>query len=215
LKFEHINKICNSQDFEILENFKIDDEGLYYNERLETEVNRRKDYSESRRKNRLKKDNISKTYVPHMETETETENITINKFNNITPEHQELISIIKLYEKHLKKTYRLSFKERTEICHITNQEQYNLDDWELIFTNAAKGWMINNEKVIPSFTKIFENHSKFLNDDYNLDTTKEKLKIKEESRRKHIEKTNKISQIREPMPEKYKLENLKKNILKD
>ena len=60
--------------------FKRDREGLYYNEKLEFEQNRRRAYSESRRDNRKKKDNpldnISKTYVKHMETETET--ITVN-----------------------------------------------------------------------------------------------------------------------------------------
>jgi hypothetical protein len=47
-------------------------------------INKRKAYSESRRKNRSKKnkqnsDNISKTYVEHMEIENEIENEDINK----------------------------------------------------------------------------------------------------------------------------------------
>ena len=36
---------------EIFSKFKIDEEGNYYNERLETEINKRKAYSESRRNN--------------------------------------------------------------------------------------------------------------------------------------------------------------------
>lgn len=75
--------ICKTYDEDIFCKFRRDSEGLYYNEKLEFEQNRRKAYSESRRNNRKKKDNplnnISKTYVQHMETETETITITDTK----------------------------------------------------------------------------------------------------------------------------------------
>lgn len=75
--------ICKTYDEDIFCKFRRDSEGLYFNEKLEFEQNRRKAYSESRRNNRKKKDNplnnISKTYVQHMETETETETITDTK----------------------------------------------------------------------------------------------------------------------------------------
>lgn len=74
----------------ILCKFKRDDEGKYFNERLEAEVSKRKAYSESRRNNRKKKEennicktyekdmkNICNSYVKHMENE----NININKDN--------------------------------------------------------------------------------------------------------------------------------------
>jgi hypothetical protein len=95
----------------------------------------------------------------------------------ITPEHKETDDIIKTYSKYFNKSYRLSFNEKIEICNITNQEQYTLDDWELIFKNASKGWMIKNENVKPSLTNILENYSKFLNDDYNLNNEKDKPQI--------------------------------------
>ena len=83
---EHMLKICLTYDKDIFDLFTQDENGLYFNERLESEVNRRKKYSESRRSNRKKKTNnetpvlnISKTYDQHMETETETEAITITK----------------------------------------------------------------------------------------------------------------------------------------
>ena len=65
----------------VFNKFKQDDNGNFYNERLETEINKRKAYSESRRKNREKKThekdmkNICKTYEEHMENE----NININE----------------------------------------------------------------------------------------------------------------------------------------
>ena len=69
----------------IFSKFKKDEEGNYYNERLEYEANKRKAYSESRRNNRKKKETyeedikkICNSYEEHMGNE----NININK--NIT-----------------------------------------------------------------------------------------------------------------------------------
>lgn len=67
--------ICNTYVENIYNKFKKDSNGLYYNERLEQEVIKRKAYSESRRKN------ISKRYEPTYELhmENENENINVNK----------------------------------------------------------------------------------------------------------------------------------------
>jgi len=67
-------KICVTHDEDIFSKFAVDEAGLYYNERLEEEVTKRKAYSESRRNNRKKKEdvnNIALSYVPHMENENE------------------------------------------------------------------------------------------------------------------------------------------------
>lgn len=74
----------------ILKMFITDEDGSYYNESIRAEIQRRKNYSESRRANKLKKseevnsnENISKTYeehmTPHMETEAETRTKDITK----------------------------------------------------------------------------------------------------------------------------------------
>lgn len=88
LKEKDMLNICKSYNEDIFSKFKKDEEGNYYNERLEYESNKRKAYSESRRNNRKKKDeketyekdmkNICSSYEEHMENE----NININK--NIT-----------------------------------------------------------------------------------------------------------------------------------
>jgi hypothetical protein len=68
--------ICGAYDSDVFAKFTKDEEGYFFNERLSTEVQKRKAYSESRRNNRTKKDmtNISNTYVPHMENENENIN---------------------------------------------------------------------------------------------------------------------------------------------
>lgn len=76
-------KICNGYDEDIIAKFQKNELG-YYNARLKEEADKRSAYSESRRKNKMKKDitehtdNISTTYVTHMENENEDEDIIEN-----------------------------------------------------------------------------------------------------------------------------------------
>ena len=62
LEEKHMLNICKTYDKDIFSKFIRDCEGLFYNERLEIEINRRVEYCNSRRKNRT----IEKTYVKHM-----------------------------------------------------------------------------------------------------------------------------------------------------
>ena len=84
LKEKDMLNICKEYNEEIFNKFKQDEEGNYFNERLEYETNRRKAYSESRRNNRKKKTyekdmkNICNSYEKHMENENINENININ-----------------------------------------------------------------------------------------------------------------------------------------
>jgi uncharacterized protein YdaU (DUF1376 family) len=87
----HMLNICKSCDSIVFSKFIKDDNGLFFNERMEIEIIRRKTYSESRRKNKMSKSKqtydstYDSTYVDgmllHMETETETD--TINKDKTI------------------------------------------------------------------------------------------------------------------------------------
>lgn len=104
LKEKDMLNICKTYDEDIFSKFKKDEEGNYYNERLDEEVQRRKKYSESRRNNRKRKskedekenicktyeedmNNICNSYEEHMGTETETITKNINNkyidFKNI------------------------------------------------------------------------------------------------------------------------------------
>ena len=67
--------ICKIYDNEIMSKFKKDDDGFFYNERLESEVSKRKAFSESRSNNKKGKTKdlfmTSKSYDNHMEDENE------------------------------------------------------------------------------------------------------------------------------------------------
>ena len=86
-------KICKRYDKDIFEKFVKDEDGKYYNIRLEKEITKRREYSKSRsdnRKNKISFENICFSYVKHMENENENINninileyINNNKLNNI------------------------------------------------------------------------------------------------------------------------------------
>lgn len=71
-----LSNICRSHDIsnEVLSKFSVDKNGLFFNERLEKEIEKRRLYSLSRSKNRSYKKKISKSYVKHMENENTNEN---------------------------------------------------------------------------------------------------------------------------------------------
>jgi len=65
--------------------FSVNPEGLFFNERLELEKTKRKDFTESRRKNRLKKTydtSYDKDMIQHMTNHMENENRNINSISN-------------------------------------------------------------------------------------------------------------------------------------
>ena len=76
-------------DKEVIGKLKRDDDGLYYNERLDEETNKRRKYSESRAKNRTggavskshdnHMSNICNSYDEHMVNENENVNVNVNE----------------------------------------------------------------------------------------------------------------------------------------
>ena len=96
LSEKHMLQICGEYDEELYSKFKKDDDGKYYNERLQKETIKRKKYSESRRQNRMggaKKDEEKpsyddtydytyvETYDGHMENRNRNRDISTNKDN--------------------------------------------------------------------------------------------------------------------------------------
>jgi hypothetical protein len=120
-------QICGTYDEDIFSKFKKDNDGKFYNERLKDEVDKRKAYSESRRNNRKKKEDmidISKTYVQHMENENENENVIKNK--KITSFQKPTIEQVEEY-----------MKER------------GMSNYASRFHNfyESKGWMVGKNKM--------------------------------------------------------------------
>jgi len=146
--------ICISYDEDIFKKFKFQD-GVYYNERLREESNKRKNYSESRKNNRKKKDMkiISKTYDSHMENENENvienENkiiVTGKKFKssdfNGLPEQylHSSIQLIKISQKiDLSESQVIQMWEAFKVQNLTGETHYNSQNKVYLhFTNWLK-----------------------------------------------------------------------------
>jgi uncharacterized protein YdaU (DUF1376 family) len=83
---EDMLKICERHDERIFKKFEIDENGLYFNVRMDKEIAKRHAYSESRRNNRMSNkgttsihmSNTCKSYEEHMENENEDVNKDID-----------------------------------------------------------------------------------------------------------------------------------------
>ena len=137
-------KICKRYDKDIFDKFVKDENGKYYNIRLEKEIEKRSAYSKSRsdnRKNKINFENICFSYVKHMENE----NININNINNILEyiNNNKLNNIINLLIEYL--NYRKSIKlpNNQDIIDdlISFLKPYNKEEQEKIIKEAIKkGW---------------------------------------------------------------------------
>jgi len=127
----------------IQDKFKKDDKGLFYNERLETEKNRRKSYAESRRNNLKGKNQYSER--GHMTEHMETVDVNVNKdkdnklikdkytINNICIESFEKIA---KHEEIKKVIHRVEPKMRWVISKYLNKRYP--EDGEKVYKKALK-----------------------------------------------------------------------------
>ncbi len=83
-------QICKSHDADIWSKFSKDQEGLFFQQRLEFEIEKRRSYTESRSKNKKGKTkshdihikNKSRSYGKRMENENENKDIIENRIEN-------------------------------------------------------------------------------------------------------------------------------------
>ena len=145
LREKDMLKICKTYDEDVFEMFKQDEENLFYNDRLEVEVNKRKAYSESRRNNRKKKTaplkNTSLTYVKHMENENENENK--KEDTNIvypfeTIEFKDSWRIWKQYKIDIKKPYKSKLSEQGALKRLSKMATSSDDAIDIIEFSIAQ-----------------------------------------------------------------------------
>ena len=131
-------KICKTYDEDIFCKFEKDENNMYYNVRLQQEVEKRKAYSESRRQNRTKKDmnNISKTYVKHMENENENVIKDRNTIKNIIPTLEEFLNYADMSPDF---KYPLTAK----------YEQWVAEGWKDGHGKKIKNWKTKLKNTIP------------------------------------------------------------------
>jgi hypothetical protein len=169
--------ISKRYDEDIMEKFIKDENNLYFSERLEFEVVRRKNFSDSRKNNRTgkvkdkeKTDNISLSLDKHMETETETENRNVKKkikmelpFKNI-----EFVSKWGEWKQYKRIQHKFTYKSKqTEEASLSQLVKLSENNSEvaikIIEQSIANGWKgffnIKNENN-GQLTKSVTNNNK-------------------------------------------------------
>jgi hypothetical protein len=105
LTLKDLQTYLTDEDIEVAEKFPKQSDGFYYNVRMYEEAIKRKNYTESRRNNRKKKDDvdilqISKSYVNRMENENANEdaNVNVNDIENKI-EDKDTLAIVNKFDK--------------------------------------------------------------------------------------------------------------------
>ena len=156
LREKDMLKICKTYDEDVFEMFTKDDENLFYNERLEAEVNKRKAYSESRRNNRKNKTtplkNTSLTYVKHMENENENENVIINRNRNKRniPTEEEFLEYATVIYKQLEKDF-----EPFKFPLLAKYTTWIDNGWKNGHNKPIKNWKNTLNNTIPHIKGIY------------------------------------------------------------
>ena len=144
---------------DVMAKFKKDENGLFYNERMENEAEKRSKYCESRRKNKDKKTydkhmtNICETYDEHMSLHMENENENRNKdindnLNGKKTKNQNFDFAPILWHPILKEwiEYRKSIKKKLPDIRKTFEQIVKLSDnnietaQKIIDQSIANGW---------------------------------------------------------------------------
>ncbi len=158
-------KICSTHDEDIFSKFEKDENGLYFNVRLQQEVEKRKAYSESRRQNRIKKDmnNISNSYDKHMENENENVIVNRNSIKNKKNLEKKEETIYRSFA-HLKITTAEVDKiiadgwERKQVDEILDEiENYRNNKNYISLNLTARKWLAKKPKngLLPKHLRNF------------------------------------------------------------
>lgn len=139
--------ICGDLDAEVMSKFTQDKNGNFFNKRLEEESKKRKDYSDSRRKNRQKglecKRKHGITYDKHMNNICETYDVSYEQhMENENENEDENENTIK--QKPIKNIIPPTFDMVNEYCISRNN---TIDAQHFHDFYEAKGWKVGKEKM--------------------------------------------------------------------
>jgi hypothetical protein len=159
--------ICKTYDEDIYCKFHKDNEGNYHNIRLKEEYEKRKAYSESRRKNRkgVVNKKSSKTYVKHMEDVNENEDKNKSKKEIKYPFDSEKFSYAwNLWKEYKKKEH--GFKYKSEISEQAALNNLAKIAWghENICYEIIKQSIVNGYKGLFEVKATKQNNDSAMND---------------------------------------------------
>lgn len=166
LSEKHMMHICKTYDADIFGKFKKDENGLYYNQRVEDEIHKRKNFTESRKANRIsKKENISSTYEKHMSPHMENENINENenidedekrKSKSIEDRQNDFLNSLRIfYPTYTKEMLKEFYDYWTEPNRSKSKMRCEMEKtWDS--SKRLKTWFNNSQKFSNGTTKTYQ-----------------------------------------------------------
>ncbi len=148
-----IKKICKG-DKEVLSKFRKDENGLYYNERMDIEIEKRKRFCEKQKENiekRWEKERQRKhtksipnnksgnTLVLPTYIENENVNINTNKDKGVIG-GKEVDEIITYLNNKAKTNYKTTTKKTKEIIKARMNEGFKVDDFKTVIDKKCDEW---------------------------------------------------------------------------
>jgi len=143
---KHMLNICKTYDDDIFQKFIKDEDGLYFNVRLDEEKTKRSNYSKSRSENRKSKDNsdekqkdminISDSYVKHMENENENVNRDVIIDDNIP--YKDIINYLNLKAG---TNYKHSSSKTKDLIKARFNNDFTFDDFKKVIDNKCSDWL--------------------------------------------------------------------------
>jgi len=134
--------VCNENDYAVLEKFKKEKDGFFYNERMKIETIKRSEYCDSRRNNRkkdkTKNTNICKTYDKHMEDV----NVNVNIIKNTNTNTEKYIK--KFNENSPVKITKLTDARKQMLSEILSK--YNEADYDIVMKKIRIHPFLNGTK---------------------------------------------------------------------
>ena len=145
IRENHMKRICNniSEDIStVMEKFKLDSNGEYYNARLRKEQEKRKKWTDSR-KNNLYKKSYDSSYVPVSSGHMVNVNDNVNVNNNVNNKNKINENINIQYKNNN------IFKKPTieEVRNYCNERKNSVNSNNFIDFYESKGWMIGKNKM--------------------------------------------------------------------
>ena len=160
LTTEHMSNICGTYDKDIWAKFEQNSDGTYFNQRLQLEIDKRRSFCESRRKNRNSKpkesdeQHMSPHMYVHMENENENENRNVIEVKNrkrivkekpTNPFSEAFIEVWEQWKDYKRTSHRFSYKtidsENIALAQLAKTSQGNEEfAIEMVHHSIAQGY---------------------------------------------------------------------------
>lgn len=127
----------------VLNKFVKDEDGLYYNERMEAETLKRDKFVESRRRNASNK---TEAYAQHMENENRNENALTVTTTELTAGQSDnagdtVKQVVEYLNSRAGTRYRANTEKTVSKIKARMNEGYTFDDFKRVIDNKCADWM--------------------------------------------------------------------------